>query len=234
MIFEGRLDPDRADRDFDFWFGYNSEALRRLCIAFNLETAGTKKERAARLYFAYAYGYDPKDAGAEKKIIDDEKKEKLIVHGAKIPNPELIADGSWKVGLPQNFPFFERQQIADYFSRNPFIAPSDMKELNKYTTADSYKLFRNGHVKTLRHYECGQPACLLISAKCKAEMQLYVDYDVWICIDCQTAEVSVAYCSCIAGLPGYCKHTFAVLFELENYSDNCAALDGLIIAHNLL
>jgi hypothetical protein len=127
-IFQGQL--VREDRDYDFWYGYSSDTLTKLCVAFNVPQSGTKKEKAARLCFAYELGFDVTCAGDEEKIIEQEKKSKLMVRGLELPNPERIADNSWILGLPATLPVFERRQITDYFARDPFISPSDLKELD--------------------------------------------------------------------------------------------------------
>ena len=42
-------------------------------------------------------------------------------------------------------------------------------------------------------------------------------YNVIIIICNSTAEVSVAYCGCLAGLSGCCNHVTATLYCLEHY-----------------
>lgn len=121
--------PLREDRGFDFWYGYTSDNLSKLCTAFGLPTSGTKKEKAARLCFAYEIGLEPRQAGVEATIVQKEYEEKLRIGDIIIPDPAKIS--SWIIGPPNIISIFERKQIMDYFSKNSFIAPDDINGLNK-------------------------------------------------------------------------------------------------------
>jgi hypothetical protein len=128
-VFDGEI--KRNDRDYDYWYGFSDYSLKKLCQAFNLPISGTKKEKAARLCFAWELGYEPKGTDDVAQIVEAEMRAKLNLGLFSIHDPKSISPELWKPGPPSNQAIFERKQIIDYYMKNPFIAPSDVADLNK-------------------------------------------------------------------------------------------------------
>lgn len=127
MYFSGNI--VREYREYDFWFGYSDSALTKLCASFNLPTNGTKKEKAARLCFAWELGYEAKGDNEEAKIVEAEYNAKLNLADFSIPDPNKLENQLWKSGPPRSI--FERRNIVDYFLRNPFLCEQEITDLNK-------------------------------------------------------------------------------------------------------
>ena len=86
------------------------------------------------------------------------------------------------------------------------------------TLDKAYRFFKDGHVLEIKYHPMPQlHDYVSISSKVLPSMRKDRIYNVIIIICNSTAEVSVAYCGCPAGLSGCCNHVTATLYCLEHY-----------------
>ncbi|XP_056005447.1 uncharacterized protein LOC125652255 [Ostrea edulis] len=107
----------------------------------------------------------------------------------------------------------------------------DRKKLKAYKSCEDYRLYFDGHVDDLEYHGLSkeEPLCLF-RAKVKPTQRdkTYLNesyYKLWICIGKQHGNVRSAYCTCIGGADGACRHIAAVLYEIEAY-DEKSSTDG--------
>ena len=86
------------------------------------------------------------------------------------------------------------------------------------TLDKAYRFFKDGHVQEIKYHPMPRLYDYVsISSKVLPSMRKDRIYNVIIIICNSTAEVSVAYCGCPAGLSGCCNHVMATLYCLEHY-----------------
>lgn len=98
----------------------------------------------------------------------------------------------------------------------------DKKKLRAYKSCEDYRLFIDGHVESLTFNKCGDAEVCLFRAKVKPTQKdktycCTKFYQLWFAIKKSTGEGTSAYCTCIGGMDGACRHVSAALYELEAY-----------------
>ena len=124
----------RSDRNYDFWFSYTNFHLKQLCESYGLPSTGSKKDKAARLCFAYEMGYEASNSPKlAEKIRKKELLEKLTSRSPPLPDPASIPTSDWKNdhNALATVPLVEWQNIVNYYLLEPFAAPSDLGNFNK-------------------------------------------------------------------------------------------------------
>ena len=85
------------------------------------------------------------------------------------------------------------------------------------TLDKAYRFFKDGHVQEIKYHPIPRLYDYVsISSKVLPSMRKDRIYNVIIIICNSTADVSVAYCGCPAGLSGCCNHVTATLYCLEH------------------
>lgn len=86
------------------------------------------------------------------------------------------------------------------------------------TLDKAYRFFRDGHVQNLRYHPwIIQSDIICIKPTVLTSMRKDRIYNITIIIRESNARFVTAYCTCPAGLSGYCNHTTATLYCLEDY-----------------
>nr|XP_034325261.1 uncharacterized protein LOC105329320 isoform X3 [Crassostrea gigas] len=119
--------------------------------------------------------------------------------------------------VPTNFTLFD---IFNYLLHK--TSDYDKKKLRAYKSCEDYRLFIDGHVESLTFNKCGDAEVCLFRAKVKPTQKdktycCTKFYQLWFAIKKSTGEVTSAYCTCIGGMDGACRHVSAALYELEAY-----------------
>ena len=86
------------------------------------------------------------------------------------------------------------------------------------TLDKAYRFFQDGHVQDIKYHPMDyKPDYVCIVSRVLPSMKKDRVYSVTIVLQESNCSVSTAYCSCPAGLSGYCNHATATLYCLENY-----------------
>lgn len=148
----------------------------------------------------------------------------------------IVADLKQKLSnLPISDPFLDDSFTSD-FSNIPLTftlydifnyllhktSDYDKKRLKAYKSCEDYRLFVDGHVENLTFNNCGDASVCVFRAKVKPTQRdkTYMNtkyYHLWFSIKKSTGEVMSAYCNCIGGMDGACRHVSAALYELEDF-----------------
>ena len=107
----------------------------------------------------------------------------------------------------------------------------------KYTRTlnKGYRFFLDGHVQDIKYHPMDhKPDYVCILSRVLPSMRKDRVYVVNIVFQDSTCAVTTAYCSCPAGLSGYCNHVTATLYCLEDYihlglqeDEKCGCTDRL-------
>ena len=85
------------------------------------------------------------------------------------------------------------------------------------TLVKGRKLMQDGYLKMNDMYTCSSSDYFKVKCKCLASMK-NVLRDIVVTLEIHTGEVVKAYCSCPAGMSGYCNHVMAVLLKIASFS----------------
>lgn len=86
------------------------------------------------------------------------------------------------------------------------------------TLNKGYRFFLDGHVQDIKYHPMDhKPDYVCILSRVLPSMRKDRVYVVNIVFQESTCAVTTAYCSCPAGLSGYCNHVTATLYCLEDY-----------------
>lgn len=134
-----------------------------------------------------------------------------------IDNPFELEGFSSDLSCMPSFSLFDLFNYLVYQTAN-----YDRKKLKAYKSCEDYRLFFDGYVENLMYTEVPEKnICVFKSAiKPTQKDKTYLNkpfYDAWVIVDKQTSEVKMAYCTCIGGADGACRHIGATLYELEAY-----------------
>ncbi|XP_062580916.1 uncharacterized protein LOC134242809 [Saccostrea cucullata] len=124
-------------------------------------------------------------------------------------------------------PTFSLYDVFNYLLYK--TANYDQRKLKAYKSCEDYRLFFDGYVEKLemKELEDGDNYLIKSCVKPTQKDRTYLNktaYDVWV-VMCKSGSVNCAYCTCIGGADGGCRHIGATLYEIEAF-DVKSVTDG--------
>ncbi|XP_076083877.1 uncharacterized protein LOC143054940 [Mytilus galloprovincialis] len=117
-------------------------------------------------------------------------------------------------------PSFSLYDLFNYLIHS--TASYDRRKLKAYKSSKDYRLYFDRYVEELQYTEVPSQDICVFKAKVKPTQKdkTYLNkatYDVWVIMDKKNGEVKTAYCTCIGGADGACRHVGATLYEIEAF-----------------
>lgn len=145
-------------------------------------------------------------------------RQRLHIHGCQLPDPlSMKVENDFKNSPP--FGLFDIFNHLIYHSSG-----YDKQGLAAYKSYDDYRLFDDGYVESLLTLYLEHVGVHVYVGKVKPAMRDKTKdgkqfYDLWFVLEGKGASrgsVVDAYCECLGGRDGGCKHIAAALYSLEN------------------
>lgn len=146
----------------------------------------------------------------------------LFIHGIQLTDPfKANAVNDFKNSPP--FGLFDIFNHLIYHS-----CEYDKQGLAAYKSYEDYRLFRDGYVESLLTYYSKDAGVHVYVGKVKPAMKAKTKegkefYDSWFVLEGRGANrgsVIDAYCMCLGGRDGGCKHIASALYSLEDLLDS--------------
>ncbi|XP_063438313.1 uncharacterized protein LOC134719237 [Mytilus trossulus] len=116
-----------------------------------------------------------------------------------------------------NIPNVSLYDVFNYLLYN--TSNYDRRKLKAYKSSEDYRLYFDGYVESLEMTELNSLFIFLAAIKPTQKDKTYLNtstYDAWIVMD-NAGDVKAAYCTCIGGADGGCRHIGATLYEIEGF-----------------
>ena len=152
---------------------------------------------------------------AEEKLIQSRG---LLIHGVQLPDP-------FKMNVVNDFKNSPPFGLFDIFNHLIYHSTEyDKQGLAAYKSFDNYRLFYDGYVESLLTTYSREAGVHIYVSKVKPAMKEKTKdarefYDLWFVLEGKgpnRGSVLGAYCGCLGGRDGGCKHVAAALYSLDN------------------
>ncbi|XP_070548423.1 uncharacterized protein [Ptychodera flava] len=146
----------------------------------------------------------------EAEILGKEVSDLLLLEGGliKLPDPAEITVG-WERSS-EHFPETTRAEFEEYLeTKHKLINISQ----GNIPVKEGESLYLSGHVTGVEYHSISPNLsyCFVRATVGRQKAQTEAPYNIWVVIHKHTGSVKSAYCTCPAGLRGYCKHVTALL-----------------------
>ncbi|XP_069110803.1 uncharacterized protein [Argopecten irradians] len=135
-----------------------------------------------------------------------------------IPDPFVLDNYTSDLSYIPNISLYD---VFNYLINK--ISTYDKRKLKAYKSCDEYRLYFDGHVQDLQFSEVrpSSDVCAFrATVKPTQKDVTYLSksaYDVWIVCGKDIGDIKMAYCTCIGGADGACRHIGATLYEIEAF-----------------
>ena len=198
--------PGMKKTDFEKW---TMPQLQEYLQDRGVNKAGKKEQLVHNVECAYNMTLPIvyQDIQEEQVERQRDSNNKLILENymLTLPSPLKLIDG-W-VKAPENLP------NTTYDNVNNYLVDNDAGKAFK----GGKSLLESGHLdNVMTHAISPNLRYCFVRGLCLPEQKVSNDqYNVWVCIHKDTAEIICAECSCVAGVSGVCKHVGCLLWFVE-------------------
>ena len=127
--------------------------------------------------------------------------------------PYLLPGDVWE-NDPTKWPPLEYPELYTYLIETPGVFTREAMKSRK--SLEAHNQFISGWVRTILCYEIPSTKLKILKADVMPSQRLNdPPHTPWISLNCETASVINAHCTCMAGLGESCTHIGALLFKIE-------------------